>query len=128
MVDSIGRASVGRCAMIGRKKRNFVQMTIQKMEQWRDKARINLFQQRERYKLKVKSNQALMSAKKADRLPNLNPGAVTVGDKPKSREYGVTHSTLPLKPRYSIVKPAKRIYGNIWKRLEREVKHDRINT
>ncbi len=122
MVDSIGRAPVGRYDTIRRKKRNFLQRTIQKMEQWRDKARINLFQQRERYKLKVKSNQALMSAKKAGRMPNLNPSAVAIGDKPKSREYGVTHSTLPLKPKYSIVKPAKRIYGNIWKRLEREDK------
>ncbi len=124
MVDSIGRAPVGRSTMIGRKKRSFLQRTIQKMEQWRDKARINLFRQRERYKLKVKSNQALMRAKKADSVLNLNPSAVTVtlGDKPKSREYRATHSTVPVKPRYSIVKPAKRIYGNIWKRLERRDK------
>ncbi len=122
MVDSIGRAPVGRSTMIGRKKRSFLQRTIQKMEEWRDKARINLFRQRERYKLKVKSNQALMRAKKAGRLPNLNPSAVTIGDKTKSREYGATHSTVPLKPRYSIVKPAERIYGNIWKRLERDGK------
>jgi len=124
MVDTIGRLPIGRTNMIGIKKRNFLERTIQKMEQWRDKARINLFQQRERYKLKVKSNQALMSAKKADRSPNLNPGAALVGlgDKPKSREYGVTHSTIPVKPKYSMVKPAKRIYGNIWKRLEGEGK------
>ncbi len=124
MVDSIGKFPVTRSDTISRKKRNFLQRTIQKMEQWRDKARINLFQQRERYKLKVKSNQALMMAKKADRSPNLNPSAVTVtlGDKPQSREYGVTHSTVPLKPKYSIVKPAERIYGNIWKKLEREGK------
>lgn len=122
MVDSIGRASVGRSSMIGRKKRNFLQRTIQKMEEWRDKARINIFQQRERYKLKVKTNQALMRAKKADRSPNLNPSAVTIGDKPKSREYGVTYSTVPLKPKYSMVKPAERISGNKWKRLEREGK------
>ena len=122
MVDTIGRLPIGRNNMIGIKKRNFLERTIQKMEQWRDKARINLFQQRERYKLKVKSNQALMRAKKADRSPDLNPGAALVGlgDKPKSREYGVTHSTIPMKPKYSIVKPAKRIYGNIWKRLERD--------
>jgi hypothetical protein len=124
MVDSIGRFPVGRSDTIRRKRRNFVQRTIQKMEQWRDKARLNLFQQRERYKLKVKSNQAIMSAVKADRSPNLNPSAarVSLGDKPKSREYGVTHSTVPLKTKYSIVKPAQRIYGNIWKKLEREGK------
>ncbi|MDD1745612.1 MAG: hypothetical protein LUQ20_07405 [Candidatus Methanoperedens sp.] len=124
MVDSIGKIPVTRSHTISGKKRNFLQRTIQKMEQWRDKARINIFQQRERYKLKVKNNQALMMAKKADRSPNLNPSAVkaTLGDKPKSREYGVTHSTVPLKPKYSIVKPAERIYGNIWKELEREGK------
>jgi len=124
MVDSIGRFPVTRSHTISRKKRNFLQRKIQKMEQWRDKARINIFQQRERYKLKVKNNQALMMAKKADRSPNLNPSAVTatLGDKPQSREYGVPHSTVPLKPKYSIVKPAERIYGNIWKKLEREGK------
>ncbi len=122
MVDSIGRAPVGRSAMIRSTGKNLLHDKIQKMEQWRDKARINLFRQRERYKQKVETNQALMRAKKTGRLPNLNPSAVTVnlGDKPKSREYGVTHSTLPLKPKYSIVKPAERIYGNIWKKLERE--------
>jgi hypothetical protein len=122
MVDTIGRLPIGRTNMIGMKKRNFLEKTIQKMEQWRDKARINLFQQRERYKLKVRSNQALMRAKKADRSPNLNPGAALVGlgDEPESREYGVTHSTIPVKPKYSMVKPAKRIYGNIWKKLERD--------
>ena len=124
MVDTIGRLPIGRTNMIGIKKRNFLERTIQKMEQWRDKARINLFQQRERYKLKVKSNQALMRAKKADRSPNLNPSAALVGlgNKPMSREYGMTHSTIPAKPKYSMVKPAKRIYGNIWKRLERDGK------
>ncbi|MDO8727453.1 MAG: hypothetical protein Q7J35_15400 [Candidatus Methanoperedens sp.] len=124
MVDTIGRHPIGRTNMIGIKKRNFLEKTIQKMEQWRDKARINLFQQRERYKLKVKSNQALMRAKKADRTPNLNPGAALVGlgDKPKSRKFGVTHSTIPAKPKYSMVKPAKRIYGNLWKKLERDDK------
>lgn len=119
MVDSIGRSPVGRNTMM-RAKKNFLERTLQKMEQWRDKARINLFQQRERYKLKVKSNQALMSARKVGRLQNLNPSVTTtLGDKPKSREYGVTHSTVPVKPKYSIVKPAERIYGNIWKKLER---------
>lgn len=120
MVDSIGRSPLGRSTMRGRRKKNFVQKTVQKMEQWRDKARINLLRQRDRYELKVKSNQALMMAKKTDRVPNINPTAVmvTFGNKPTSREYGATHSTLPLKPKYSIVKPTKRIYGNKWKRLE----------
>ncbi len=123
MVDSIGRFPVGRSAMVGRKRKNFLQRTIQKMEQWRDKARINLFQQRRRYKQKIEANQALMKAKKSGRLPNLNPsGALSRlnddGLQPKSRKFGITHSTVPAKPKYSIVKPATRIYGNRWKALE----------
>src|SRR3989338_6860498 len=121
MVDSIGRFPVGRSVMVGRKRKNFLLRTIQKMEQWRDKARINLFQQRRRYKQKIEANQALMRAKKAGRLPNLNPTANLddLGFKPKSiHRYELTHSTVPAKPKYSIVKPAERIYGNKWKKLE----------
>lgn len=124
MIDSIGRAPIGRSPMVGRKRKNFLQRTIQKMEVWRDKARMNLFQQRRRYKQKVESNRALMKAKKAGRLPNLNPSSKLseVGFKPKAvHRYGITHSTVPLKPRYSIVKPRERIYGNRWKKLEKKV-------
>ena len=125
MVDSVGRFPVGRSAMVGRKRKNFLQGTIQKMEQWRNKARINLFQQRRRYKQKIETNQALMKAKKAGRLPNLNPSSVLSrlnddGLIPKSRKFGITHSTVPAKPKYSIVKPAERIYGNKWKKFEKE--------
>jgi len=128
MVDSIGRFPIGRSAMVGKKRKNFLQRTIQKMEQWRDKARINLFQQRRRYKRKVEGNQALMRAKKAGKLPNLNPSSKLSqlnedGLIPKARKFGITHSTVPKKPKYSIVKPAERIYGNKWKKLEeKEVK------
>jgi hypothetical protein len=125
--DSIGRASFGKSGMMGRDKRSFLQIlqeTIQKSEEWRNRARRNLIRVRERYKLKVKTNEALMRARKADRarVPNLNPSAVTIGDKTKTRQYGATYSTVPLKPRYSRVKPAKRIYGNNWKKLERRGK------
>ena len=123
MVDSIGRQSIGRSPMVGKKRKNFLRRTIQKMELWRDKARINLFQQRRRYKQKVQANQALMKAKKAGRLPNLNPSSYPskweVGFKPKTiHSFQATHSTVPAKPRYSIVKPRERIYGNKWKKMK----------
>lgn len=123
MVDSIGRFPIGKSSTVGKKRTKFLQRTIQKMEQWRDHARINLLQQRRRYKQKVESNQALMKAKKAGRLPNLNPSSKLSqlnddGLIPKSRKFGITHSTVPLKPKYSIVKPAERIYGNRWKKRE----------
>ena len=125
MVDSIGRFPVGKSARIGKKRKDFLQKTIQEMEQWRDKARINIFQQRRRYKQKVEANQALMRAKKAGRLPNLNPSSKLdeIGFKPKSlHRFEITHSTVPSKPKYSIVKPAERIYGNKWKKLEKRQK------
>jgi hypothetical protein len=123
MVDSIGRSAVGRSIMVGRRRRNFLLRTIQKMEQWRDAARVNLFKQRERYKAKVEKNRALMRAKKEGSLPNLNPSSFPskwdVGFKPKSvHRFEATHSTVPSKPKYSIVKPAERIYGNKWKARE----------
>jgi hypothetical protein len=123
MVDSIGRFPVGRVALVGERKREFLKKTIQKMEQWRDAARINIFQQRRRYKQKVASNQALMRAKKAGRLPNRNPSSKldNLGFKPRSvHKHELTHSTVSSKPKYSIVKPAERIYGNKWKNFEKE--------
>jgi len=123
MVDSIGRLPVGRRTTVGKQRKIFLLQTIRKMELWRDKARMNLIQQRRRYKLKVESNQALMRAKKAGKLPNLNPsGALSRlnddGLMPRSRKFALTHSTVPAKPKYSIVEPAERIYGNRWKALE----------
>lgn len=121
MTDSIGRLPIGRSQMMGKKRKDFLQKTIQKMEQWRDKARINILQQRRRYKQKVEDNKALMEAKKAGKLPNLNPTSVTIGhgDGSKSQRYGVTHSFIPLRPKYSRVKPKERIYGNKFKILEK---------
>ncbi len=123
MVDSIGRFPVGRSNMIGKKRKNFLQRTIKKMEQWRDKARINIIQQRRRYKQKVEANQALMKAKKAGKSPNLNPSSKLSqlfenGLIPKSRKFALTHSTVPAKPKYSLVKPKERIYGNKWKKMK----------
>ena len=123
MVDSIGRSSLGRSQMMGKKRKDFLRKTIQKMEQWRDKARINLFQQRRRYKQKVERNQALMKIKKTGKLPNLNPSSKLSrlnenGLIPNARKFGVTHSTVPAKPKYSIVKPKERVYGNKWKKRD----------
>ena len=123
MVDSIGKFSVGKSKIVGKKRVNFLWRTIRKAEIWRDSARMNLFQQRKRYQQKVENNKALMKAKKAGKLPNYNPsGSLSrlndAGLMPKSRMFPISHSTVPSKPKYSIVKPAKRIYGNRWKKLK----------
>ncbi len=132
MVDSIGRAPVGRSSRTGKRRKDFLLRTIQKMEQWRDKARINLLQQRERYKVKVEKNKALMKAKKEGSLPNLNPSSFPsksdLGFKPTSiHRFEATYSTVPLRPKYSIVKPAERIYGNKWNAREAK-KREKLKT
>ncbi len=132
MTDSIGRSAVGRSARIGKRRKDFLLRTIRKMELWRDNARSNMLQQRQRYKAKVEKNRALMKAKKEGSLPNLNPSSfpsrLDVGFKPKSlHRFEATHSTVPLRPKYSIVKPAERIYGNKWKAMEAKTKEKRKN-
>lgn len=122
MVDSIGRLPIGKSQVIGKRRKDYLRKTIRKMEQWRDKARINLFEQRRRYQLKVGRNKALMRIKKSGKLPNLNPSSYPsdweLGFKPKSlHRFQATYSTVSAKPKYSIVKPAKRIYGNKWKKI-----------
>ena len=97
------------------------------MEQWRDKARINIFQQRRRYKQKIERNKALMRVKKSGKLPNLNPSSKLSnlnedGLIPKARKFAITHSTVPAKPKYSIVKPRERIHGNKWKKFDKKIK------
>jgi len=117
MVDSIGRMSVGRSAMGGRKRKSIKAKVKRRMEQWRDKARINIIEQRRRYKAKVERNERQMAEKKEAWEKSLNPSAFSLMSKFRDR-YRVTHSTMPLRPRYSKVKPKERIYGNKWKKLE----------
>ena len=117
MVDSIGRMSMGRSAMGGRKRKSIKAKVIRKMEQWRDKARVNIIEQRRRYKAKVERNERQMAEKKEAWEKSLNPSAFSLMPKSRNR-LRVTHSTMPLRPRYSKVKPKERIYGNKWKKLE----------
>jgi len=117
MVDSIGKMPVGRSAMTGRKRKDIKRKTTQKMEQWRDKARINIIEQRRRYKAKVERNERQTAEKKESWEKSLNPSAFSLMPKSRNR-ISVTHSTMPLRPRYSKVKPKERIYGDRWKKLE----------
>ncbi|MDP2926066.1 MAG: hypothetical protein Q8N99_06850, partial [Nanoarchaeota archaeon] len=81
------------------------------------KARINIIEQRRRYKAKVERNERQMAEKKESWEKSLNPSAFSLMSKSRNR-LRVTHSTMPLRPMYSKVKPKERIYGNKWKKLE----------
>lgn len=117
MVDSIGRMPIGRGVTGGRKRKSVKAKTIKRIEQWRDKARINIIEQRRRYKAKVERNEGQMTEKKEAWEKSLNPSAFSLMSKSRDR-VRITHSTMPPRPKYSRIKPKERIYGNKWKKLE----------
>jgi len=79
-----------------------------------DRARGKLLDARERLKQKERENEAEMKKRKAQEGKNLNPLAFS---SMPSREYAkslrnpVNLSTVPQKPKYSMVEPRERIYG-----------------
>lgn len=117
--QSLGREPFGR--MGGRSRKNIIAKVRRKMEQWRDNARRKLLEARRRYKFKVERNEASMRRKKLDREKNLNPSVVALMP---SQKYAKkirnpsNWSSVSAKPKYSKVKPRKRIYGKRWKLLE----------
>ncbi len=119
MVDSIGRMPMGKTLIVGRHRRRIVNKAKKKMQTWRDKARLNLLQQRRRLKLKVARNAKSMDDRKKDREKNPNPLAFsTMPESKKLLKYSASYSTIPAKPKYSQVKPRERVYGNKWSRFE----------
>lgn len=119
MVDSIGRKPIGKVKITGKSRRNVVEKVKKKMEVWRDKARLNILHQRDRYKQKVSMNEALMKKRKSDRKKNLNPVAFSTLHEQKSRP-SFNYSTISRKPKYSDVKPRERIYGRRFELIEQE--------
>ncbi len=79
-----------------------------------DIARGKLLDAREKLKQKERENEADMKRRKAQEGKNLNPLAYSTMP---SREYAkslrnpANLSTLPPKPKYSMVEPRERIYG-----------------
>ena len=124
MVDSIGKMPVGRSAMSGRKRKSVKAKTIKRIEQWRDKARTNILEQRRRYKAKVERNEKQMAEKKEGWEKSLNPSAFSLMSKSRNR-CRITHSTVPPRPRYSKVKQKKEfmvINGKNWRKNARQSK------
>lgn len=87
-----------------------------------DRARGKLLDSREKLKMKEKANEEELKRRKSREAKNLNPIAVSTMP---SREYAkslrnpANLSTVPKKPKYSLIKPGERIYG---KRFELEEK------
>lgn len=109
-MGTIGSFSLGKMVRAGVSRKKIIAKVKNKIQMWRDNARLNLIQQGIRYARKVELNKRLMAIRKADAPKNLNPTVFSL--QPKKRDMlGYNLSTIPAKPRYSDVKPKERLYG-----------------
>ena len=109
-MGTIGSFSLGKFMRTGVSRKKLITKVKNKIQVWRDKARLNLIQQGIRYARKVDLNKRLMRVRKADNPKSLNPSAFSLQPKKRDR-LGYNLSTIPAKPRYSDVKPKERLYG-----------------
>lgn len=109
-MGTIGSFSLGKMLRRGVSRKKVIEKVKRKMQMWRDNARLNLIQNSIRYARKVELNRRLMEIRKGDRPKNLNPSVVSL--QPKKRDkLGYNLSTIPTKPKYSDIRPRKRLYG-----------------
>jgi len=128
MAEGIGRRQIGTIAppRPRRGKRTIIKVT-RGAELARDRARLRLWEMRQRYKLRVRRGEQEMERRKRERRKSLNPSFLSLMP---SRKYAkqlrnpANWSAAPKKPKYSYVKPRERIYGKrfeVWdKKLERK--------
>jgi len=129
MAEGIGRLPLGHKAVRRRRRGKAVRTKVSKgAELARNRARTRLWEMRERYKLKVKGNEAEMDRRKQERRKSLNPTFVPLMP---SREYAriirnpTNWSSVPSRPKYSSVDPKPRIYGKrfeVWDKKVQQTK------
>lgn len=96
--------------------------TRRQAELARDEARIRLWEIRQRYRVKVRRNEAEMDTRKAEREKSLNPivhQTMPSRDWAKTIRNPVNWSAVPRKPKYSGAQSRERIYGKrfeIWEK------------
>lgn len=129
MVDKIGRkqfnaskgGSVGRKSFV--KKRFLTERERQEKihedaKRWRDKARKNILRTRQKLEGMLKRNEAETEKKLEHRRKNINPLFFPLMTKFGRRgRHTMTHSTVPRKPKYSLIEPGERIYGKKWEKI-----------
>jgi hypothetical protein len=103
--------------------------TRRQAELARDEARIRLWEIRQRYRVKVRRNEAEMDTRKAEREKSLNPIAhqtMPSRDWAKTIRNPVNWSAVPRKPKYSgAQKFPERIYGKRFEIWEKKLAQDR---
>ena len=116
-----GRLPLGHKAVIrARGTKQAKQRVTKQAKLARDKARLRLWEMRQKLKLKVKGNEGEMKRRKRELRKSLNPTFVPLMP---SREYAkmirnpANWASVPPKPKYSRIDPRLRVYGKrfeIW--------------
>ncbi len=119
--NSAGRGSIGRAAL-GQKelteKERQERARIKAML-WRDKIRRKFMQARQKLKMTLRRNEAKTERKLATRRKNINPlFSPLTPEFSRRNRCTFTHSTVPKKPKYSLVEPKERIYGVKWRKVQ----------
>lgn len=115
MVDTIGRMPLGGKRKTGKARKDVLRKMRTRAEFSRDRSRMKLIEQRNRYKFRLVQNEKKMEAIKQGRERNLNPTAVETMPSykyAKSLRNPANLSTLPIRPKYSNAQTTRlRIYG-----------------
>lgn len=112
----IGRMSFGKKKFLGERQRQ--EEAHEDAKRWRDKAREKILHSRQRLKEMFEKNEAETEKKLKQRKKNINPLFFSLMTKFSRRgRYTITHPTIPRKPKYSLIEPAERIYGQKWSKI-----------
>ncbi|NHV97331.1 MAG: hypothetical protein HA494_06040 [Thaumarchaeota archaeon] len=95
---------------------------VRKAELARDRGRIKLLAIRRKLKFQVEGNEAKMSRRKQEQAKNLNPTSrlrtLAAREWAKLVRNPSNWSSVPLRPKYSSVKPKPRVYGRRFETVE----------
>ncbi len=113
--DSIGRGRIGRASLMpvkSKTERANQQKAHMDAERWRNKARESILRSRERLKAILLRNEKKTKGRLENRRKNTNPSFFPLIRRFNRRDRPTfTHSTVPNKPKYSLIEPAERLYG-----------------
>lgn len=118
----VGRGSIGRASLMPQKdttEKEKQQKAHRKAAVWRDRARESLLRARDRLRETLLRNEKKTEIKLANRRKNINPSFVPL--MPIFSRRGrptFTLSMVPEKPKYSLIEPKERLYGQKLERVE----------
>lgn len=120
--NRVGRSSVGHASLMGAKfqgERQNQERAHKDAQEWRDRARESILRSRDRLKHIFSRNEEKTKKKLENRRKNINPTFFPLTRRFNRRDRpNFTNSTIPNKPKYSLIEPKERLYGKKLKKIE----------